>query len=350
MLYTSGTTGFPKGALHSHRIIRNMVDAADRLMLTPEDKVVLYLPLFHVFGAAAVLTFLYVGGTIVLTESFEAAHSLELIDREAATIVYGIGTMYYDQIHHAEFGDFDLSSIRLCLAPGTGDLIRLVSDQMGTAINGYGMTETSSITALPNLSDSIELRADTVGYPLPGFDVRVVDPAGVDLPVNTTGELVVRGQPVMLGYYKNPDATTAVIDEDGWFFTGDAVQLTPEGYLRYMGRVGETLRVGGENVDPIEVEVALMRHPAVLIASVFGVPDDRLGEIAVAYVQLKSDEVLTESELITFVMGALASFKVPRRIKIIDELPKTGSGKVQKYVLREWFLTENSGRTTRHSS
>jgi fatty-acyl-CoA synthase len=339
-LYTSGTTGFPKGAMHSHKVIRNMADAADRMRVTPDDTVVLYLPLYHVFGAAAVLTYMYAGGKIVLVENYDVARSLELMERERATIVYGISTMYYDQMQHEDFEKRDLSSIRLCVTPGTGDLVRLTSEKMGPAVNVYGMTESTSMTTLCTLEDPMEFRAETVGRPLPGFEVKIVGALGETLAPDTVGELLVRGHPVMLGYYKKPEATAEVLDDEGWFRTGDAASLTPEGYVRYAGRIKEILRVGGENVDPIEVETVLMRHPAVAMASLIGIPDTRLDEVGVAYVQLLRGASVTAEELRAYLKEKLAGFKVPRHVVLTDEFPKTGSGKIQKFLLKRQFLEQ----------
>lgn len=343
ILYTSGTTGFPRGAMHSHKLIRNMVDAADRMRLTYDDKVVLYLPLFHVFAAAAIVTYAYCGGSIVLMEYFDAGWSLELMEEERATIVYGLTPMYYDQLYHPGFAGRDLSSVRLCLVPGTGDLVRLVSEKMGLAVNLYGMTETTSITTLPHPDDPEDLRADTVGRPLPGFEVKIVTPDGEAAGAETPGELVVRGHPVMLGYYKNPEATAAVLDSQGWFRTGDAAQLTAEGYVRYVGRIKDMFKVGGENVDPIEVETVLMRHPAVALAAVFGIPDRRLGEIGVACVQRKAGETVSAEDVIQYVKERLAFYKVPKQVVFVDEFPKTGSGKIQKFRLREAIIAGGDG-------
>jgi fatty-acyl-CoA synthase len=341
-LYTSGTTGFPKGAMHSHKVIRNMSDAADRMKLTPEDTVVLYLPLYHVFGAAAVLSYMYSGGSIVLVETYDVGRSLELMERERATVVYGISTMFYDQMQHPDFDTRDLSSIRLCITPGTADLVRLNSEKMGPSVNVYGMTESTSMTTLATLDDPMDMRAETVGRPLPGFEVKIVGADGGTVGPDVVGELVVRGHPVMLGYYKKPEATAEVLDADGWFRTGDAASLTPDGYVRYAGRIKEILRVGGENVDPIEVETVLMRHPAVAMASLIGIPDERLDEVGVAYVQLLRGAEATSEELRAFLKERLAAFKVPRHVVLTGEFPKTGSGKIQKFMLKQQFL-EQSG-------
>jgi fatty-acyl-CoA synthase len=270
--------------------------------------------------------------------SYDVGGTLELIERERATVVYGVATMFYDQLQHAAFATTDLSRVRLCLVPGTGDLIRLVSERMGQAINVYGMTETTSITTLAGIEDPVERRGDTVGYPLPGFEVKIVGPDGATLPAGENGELVVRGHPVMLGYYKKPEATAAVLDDDGWFRTGDLAALTDDGYVRYGGRIKDMYKVGGENVDPIEVESALMRHPAVAMAAVVGVPDARLEEVGVAYVQLLPGASADADELRQFVLGSLARFKAPKRIQLVDGFPMTASGKIQRYLLRKRFL------------
>lgn len=346
-LYTSGTTGFPKGVMHSHKVIRNMADAAERLRLTSDDTVVMYLPLFHIFALAAVLTFLHTGGKMVLLDSFDTEVSLDLMVEERASVVYGVGTHYYDQLRSPSFPGRDLSRLRLCLSPGTGDLVRTVSAQMATAVNVYGMTETTSMTSVGAPDDPLDARADTVGRPLPGSEVKVVDSQGRALPPGEVGELLVRGHPVMLGYYSNPEATAKAL-QDGWFHTGDAVSETPEGYLRFVGRISEMFKVGGENVDPIEVEAVLMRHPAVAMASVVGVPDDRLGEVGLACVTPLADQAVDVDDLRAFARQRLASFKVPRHVRLVDGFPMTASGKVQKYLLREAFLlpTLDDARTT----
>jgi fatty-acyl-CoA synthase len=337
MLYTSGTTGFPKGAMHSHKMIRNAADVAERLQVNSGDTLVLYLPLFHVYGVTSMLSFLCAGATVVLMDRFDARVSLELMQDEGATVASGINTMYYDQLHHPAFSEYDLSSLRFCLTAGNGELVRLLTEQMAPAINFYGMTETTSMTTVQNLGDPLERRMDTVGYPLPGFDVRVADSAGRTLPPDCTGEIAVRGHPVMLGYYKNEAATAACFDSAGWFHTGDAGQMTRDGYLRYLGRIKDMLKVGGENVDPGEVETVLMRNRAVSLAAVVGVPDERLDEVPIACVELKPDARTTSEELREYTKGRLAHFKVPREVHIVDELPRTGSGKIQKFRLREQF-------------
>lgn len=338
-LYTSGTTGFPKGVMHSHRVIGNMTDAADRLRLTEDDAAVMYLPLFHIFAIAATWTFMARGAALVLMEVFEGGASLDLMEAERVTLAYGVAPHYLDQVRHPSYAGRDLSSLRLCIAAGSADLVRTVSEHMAPAINVYGMTETTSMTSLGEVDDPLELRADTVGRTLPRSTVKVVDEHGDEVAPGTVGHLLVKGPPVMQGYYKMPEATAEAV-VDGWFRTGDAVSVDAEGYLRFAGRIKEIYKVGGENVDPIEVESALMRHPAVAFASAQGVPDERMGEVGLAHVTVLPDEQVDPEELRRFVREHLAAFKVPRHVVVVDAMPMTASGKVRKFLLRREFLEQ----------
>ena len=342
MLYTSGTTGFPKGVMHSHRVIGNMSDAADRLRLTADDVTVMYLPLFHIFALAATVTFMSRGASMVLQRVFDAGESLDLVERERATITYGVAPHYLDQIRHPSFGERDLASLRLCVAPGSADLVRTVEEHMGPAISVYGMTETTSMTSLGEVDDPLDVRAETVGRTLPRSTVKVVDEHGEEVAPGVVGHLLVKGPPVMQGYYRMPEATAEAV-VDGWFRTGDAVSVDEAGYLRFAGRITELFKVGGENVDPIEVESVLMRHPAVRFASVQGVPDERLGDVGLAHVTVLDGHTLDVDDLRAFAREPLAPFKVPRHVVVADELPMTASGKVRKFLLRDHFLAGSAG-------
>lgn len=333
-LYTSGTTGFPKGVMHSHRVIGNMTDAADRLRLQTDDCTVMYLPLFHIFALAATLTFMSRGAALVLMEVYEPGESLDLMEKEGATVVYGVGPHYLDQIRHPSFALRDLSCVRLCLSPGTADLVRLVSDNLAPAINVYGMTETTSMTSLGSVDDPLPLRAETVGRTLPRSTVKIVDEHGIEVPPGVVGELLVKGPPVMQGYYRDESATEEAV-VDGWFHTGDALSIDDDGYLRFVGRINEMFKVGGENVDPIEVETVLMRHPAVAFASVQPMPDERMGAVGLAHVTALAGRTVDVEEVRVFARQHLASFKVPRSIVVVDEMPMTASGKVRKFLLRD---------------
>jgi fatty-acyl-CoA synthase len=335
LLYTSGSTGRPKGVMLPQSVMANAIDIGTRLRITGDDCLVLYLPLFHVFGLIGALTFLHYGGKIVLMEKFDARVSLQLMERERATVVYGVSPMYCDQLDHPEFGSFDLSSVRFALVPATKDLILRVSGRMGIAANVYGMTETASISAVPRIDDDAERRAATIGLPMPRFEMKVVDPEGTQCAAGDSGELLIRGNSVTPGYWEDEAATAAAFDPDGWLHTGDSARQRADGYVEYLGRLKDMLKVGGENVDPAEIEGILMRHPAVSLAAVVGMEDRRLGEIPIAYVQLKPQADGTSAEIADFVRSHLAHFKLPRQVIVVEQLPLTGSGKVHKPTLVE---------------
>jgi fatty-acyl-CoA synthase len=335
LLYTSGSTGRPKGVMLPHSVMANAVDIGTRLKVTGDDCLILYLPLFHVFGLIGALTLLHHGGKIVLMEKFEARASLQLMERERATVVYGVIPMYCDQLDHPEFGSFDLSSVRFALVPAAKDLILRVSGRMGVAANVYGMTETASISAMPHPGDDEERRAATIGPAMPGFELRVVDPEGRPCAAGDSGELVIRGASVTPGYWADEAATAQAFDADGWLHTGDSARQRADGYFEFLGRLKDMLKVGGENVDPAEIEEILMRHPAVSLAAVVGLEDRRLGEIPIAYVQLKPQAGGTSAEIADFVRSHLAHFKLPRQVIVVEQLPLTGSGKVHKPTLVE---------------
>jgi fatty-acyl-CoA synthase len=336
LLYTSGSTGQPKGVMLPQSIIGNAIGIGRWLHVTASDCLVLYLPLFHVFGLVGAMTLLHYGGKLVVMERFDARASLELMAGERATMVYGVSPMYCDQLDHPDFGCFDLSSLRFSLVPAAADLILRVSGRMGVAANVYGMTETASIAAVPRIEDDEERRIQTIGPALPPFEMKVVDPAGQPCEPRMSGELLIRGPFVAPGYWDDKPATAAAHDSDGWFRTGDHARQRPDGYIEYLGRLKDMLKVGGENVDPAEIESVLMQHPAVSQAAVVGVKDRRLDQIPVAFVQLKPGSAASGTELRDHTGAQLAHFKVPRQVLIIDQMPLTGSGKIHKPTLTGW--------------
>jgi fatty-acyl-CoA synthase len=340
IFYTSGTTGFPKGAVHDHRIIRNTRDMGDRMRITADDTILMYLPLFHAFGFIhGALMSMIRGARQVLTETFDGDECVDLIAREGATIIHGFDTHYTVLLDAHEKNPRDLSSVRTGIC-GTGmssaiPVARRAHQTFGHLMTGYGMSEVGIVT-FSDLDSTEEQCVKANGYPLPGCEVRIVDPGtGAEQPPSVPGEILARGYMVTPGYYKKPEDTARAIDRDGWFHTGDMGVMRPDGHLRFVGRYKDMLKIGGENVDPMEVESYLMSHAAIKAAAVVGVPDRRLAEVAVAFVQLEAGCTLTEQEVIAHCRGRVASFKIPRHVAFVDEFPMTSTGKIQKVKLRE---------------
>jgi len=341
IFYTSGTTGFPKGAVHGHRMIRNAWDHGDRMGLTVDDVILMYLPLFHAFGfIEGPLMSMIRGARQVLTEAFDGGHCLDLIASERATIIHGFDTHYQELLGAQERSPRDVSSVRTGIC-GTGmsssiPIARRARKTFGNLMTGFGMSEVGIGVTFSFLDSTEEQCVEANGYPGSGYEVRIIDPeTGADQPVSVPGEILVRGYIVTPGYYKRPEETARAIDDDGWFHTGDMGLMRPDGHMRFLGRYKDMLKIGGENVDPMEVEAFLMTHPAVQAVSVVGLPDARLSEVAVAFVQLAVGGALSEHEVIEHCRGRVASFKIPRHVVFVDEFPMTSSGKVQKVKLRE---------------
>ena len=279
LMYTSGTTGFPKGAMHDHQMIRNVTERGFRLAITEQDAIMMYLPLFHLFAfSEGMLMSLVTGARQVLTEGFDPAESLELIARERATIVHGFDTHYKELGEAYDRQPHDLSSVRTGIfAAGMASSIeigRRARKLFGPLVSGYGMSEFGVGAAIGSLDSTEEQSCEASGFPAPGYEIRVVDPdTGRDQPSGMPGEILVRGYTLMRGYYNKPEATAAAIDADRWMHTGDMGLLRADGHLRFMGRYKDMLKIGGENVDPMEVEAYLMRHPAINLAAVVSYPD-----------------------------------------------------------------------------
>ena len=346
IFYTSGTTGFPKGAVHGHRIIRNTWDHGDRMGITVNDVIAMYLPLFHAFGfIQGPLMSMIRGAREVLTETFDAGECLDMIASERATIIHGFDTHYKELLDAQDKHPRDVSSVRTGIC-GTGmsssiPIARRARRTFGNLMTGFGMSEVGIGVTFSFLDSTEEQCVEANGYPGAGYEVRIVDPeTGADRPVAVPGEILVRGYMVTRGYYKRPEETARAIDRDGWFHTGDMGLMRPDGHMRFLGRYKDMLKIGGENVDPMEVEAFLMGHPAINVAAVVGLPDARLSEVAVAFVQLAPGASVTEAEVIEHCRGRVASFKIPRRVAFVDEFPMTSSGKIQKVKLRERARTE----------
>jgi fatty-acyl-CoA synthase len=340
--YTSGTTGFPKGAyLHHRGIVNNSRFTAARQEVAEGAVWLNPMPLFHTGGCVlAALGAVWARATHVPLVSFDPGLALELIETERATVMGGVPTMLIAMMEHPDFSTRDLSSLRSVLSGGStvpADLVRRIESTLGVRFGiVYGQTEASPVITQTRLDDTDVDKAETIGQPQPQQEVKIVDRAGEIVPVNTTGEICSRGYNVMLGYYEMPDATAETIDADGWLHTGDLATMDERGYLRIEGRLKDMVIRGGENLYPREIEELLFTHPAVAEVAVLGIPDPKWGEELAAVVRRNAGhEGVTAEELRTFVRERLAPQKAPRRWAFVDELPLTPSGKIQKFVLRE---------------
>ena len=344
LMYTSGTTGFPKGVMHAHRIVRNLVDRAWRMAITPADTIMMYLPLFHLFGfSEGMLMSMVTGARQVLTETFDPDEILGLMERERPTILHGFDTHFKDLLEALERSPRPLARIRtgLCASGMSSSvpIARRARQVFGQLLSGYGMSEFGAGAALSALDSTEEQCVEASGYPAPGYEIKVIDPAsGREQPTGTPGELLVRSYMLMQGYYQKPEETARAIDADGWMHTGDMGVIREDGHLRFMGRYKDMLKIGGENVDPMEVEAFLMSHPAINLAAVVAFPDSRLSEVGVAFLRLTPGHALGEAEVIDYCKGRIASFKIPRHVIVVDDFPMTGSGKIPKAKLREDVL------------
>jgi len=338
--YTSGTTGHPKGVMHSHIVIRNMVDRISRIGVTFTDVIINNLPMFHLYGySESALLAMLSGARQVLMESFDAAETLRLVEAERATIMHGFDTHYKDMLDCQARDKRDLSSLRFGTFPAgmanSTPIVRRAQRELVRTVSGWGMSETWAFTACSFANSTEDQRCEASGFPQPGFEFRIIDPAtGAELPSGEQGELLVRGYQIMKGYYNKPEETAAAIDEAGWMHTGDTALLRPDGHIRFIGRFKDMLKVGGENVSPAEVEAYLLELPEVDQVAIVGYPDARLAEVPVAFVVPSKDASVTLELITAHIKGTIASYKIPRHIICVAELPMTPTGKVQKHKLR----------------
>ena len=345
--YTSGTTGFPKAAMLSHRnLLLNAFHVGDCQRMTADDRLCIPVPFYHCFGCVLGNLCCAVHGAamIVPGESFNAADTLAAIEATRATVLYGVPTMFIAQLEDPTFADRDLTSLRTGImsgAPCPIEILRKVIDRMGIRdlTVAYGQTEASPVVTQTRVGDPLEVRVETVGRPIPDIETKIIDPAtGRSLGDMEQGEFCSRGHVVMLGYYKNPEATAAAIDLDGWLHSGDLAVRLPNGYYKITGRLKDMVIRGGENIYPREIEEFLFTHPAIEQSSVVGLPDPKYGEELCAWIKLKAP--LTEAEVREFCKSRLAHYKVPRHIRFVESFPQTVTGKIQKFKIRDLMMEE----------
>jgi fatty-acyl-CoA synthase len=350
--YTSGTTGFPKAATLSHRnLLLNAYYIGECQRMTADDRICIPVPFYHCFGCVlgTLCGAVYGAAMIVPAESFNATATLDAIEKERATAIYGVPTMFIAQLEDETLEGRDLSSLRTGIMAGSPcpiEVMRKVIDKLGAreVTIAYGQTEASPVVTQTRTDDPLELRVETVGRPIPGVEAKIIDPeTGAELGDNQQGEFCSRGHVVMIGYYKDEEATRRAIDKDGWLHSGDLAIRLPNGYYKITGRIKDMVIRGGENIYPREIEEFLFQHEAVEQAAVVGVPDAKYGEELCAWIRLKGglegSEQLAD-ELRQCCRANLAHFKVPRYIRFVDQYPQTVTGKIQKFKIREAMIEE----------
>lgn len=376
LLYTSGTVGEPKGTMHSHRSLIVPVAATmkirelwirrpnlktlgqsvkalaryrERLLrAVGRPQTMLSTGNWHtITGLTAMLQMLLMGDRLVVMPRFHPREALRLVEQERVTILVAVPTAYSVMLGLEGFEDYDLSSLLICgtgAAPCPPHLAREIQRRFGCAVHiGFGTTETAGGIAVPSIADSAQRQAETVGRPLPGVEVKIVDAERRELPPGEVGELACRGDSVMMGYYRAPEKSAEVLDEDGWYYTGDLAVMDAEGYLRIVGRKKDVIIRGGQNIYPAEVENFLASHPKIREAAVVGVPSPVGGETAWAFVLPSDGAEMTPEEVVEYCRQELEPHKIPAHVRIVADFPRAESGKPQKFRLREMALDETKG-------
>ncbi|MEP6840722.1 MAG: AMP-binding protein [Bradyrhizobium sp.] len=341
--FTSGTTGSPKGVtLTHHNILNNGYFVGRAMRLTEQDRICIPVPLYHCFGMVmGNLASVTLGSTMVYPgEGFDPLATLQTIEQEKCTAVYGVPTMFIAELDHPDFARFNLKSLRTGImagAPCPVEVMKRVNTEMnmGEVTIAYGMTETSPVSFQSATDDPLERRVSTVGRILPHVEVKVVDLEGRVVPRGERGELCTRGYSVMLGYWDEIEKTADVLDSAGWMHTGDLAVIDAEGYCNIVGRIKDLVIRGGENLYPREIEEFLYRHPKIQDVQIFGVADDRYGEELCAWIRIRAGETLTSDEVRAFCHGQIAHNKIPRYVEFVGEFPMTVTGKIQKFVMRD---------------
>ncbi len=344
--FTSGTTGAPKGAtLTHHNILNNGFFIGEAMRLTPADKLCIPVPYYHCFGMVLGNLACVTHGACMVSpsEGFDPLATLEAVQAERCTGLHGVPTMFIAMLDHPEFARFDLTGLRTGIMAGSPcpvEVMRRVVDQMhmSEVTIAYGMTETSPVSFQSAYDDPLDRRVSTVGRIQPHIEVKIVDSEGRIVPPGVTGELLTRGYSVMRGYWGDPAATAAAIDEARFMHTGDLATIDAEGYCNIVGRLKDMVIRGGENIYPREIEEFLYSHPAVADVQVFGVPDHRYGEELCAWIKLREGASLTEAEVVAFCRASIAHYKAPKYVRFVPEFPMTVTGKVQKFQMRQTMI------------
>ncbi len=342
LLYTSGTTGKPKGVVCAHRqTLRTVATWANVVGLGADDRYVAVNPFFHSFGyKAGIVAWIVTGGTLLPVPVFDVPEVMRLIAEERGSMLPGAPTLYQTILNHPERAALDSSSLRLAVTGAASvpvSLVEQMRDDLGfdTVITAYGLTEACGFATMCRRTDDATTIATTSGRAMPGIEVQVVDEAGGVRPAGEAGEVVVRGYNVMAGYFEDPAATAVAIDAEGWLHTGDVGVMDERGYLRITDRIKDLFIVGGFNAYPAEIENLLLAHPDIAQVAVVGVPDERMGEVGVAFVVATTGAEPDPDAIISWARGAMANFKVPRAVHVVDALPFNAGGKVMKFELRD---------------
>ena len=346
--YTSGTTGFPKGAtLSHHNILNNGYFVGETCHYTEEDRVCIPVPYYHCFGMVmGNLACTSHGSTIVIPAyTFDAPATLAAVEKERATSLYGVPTMFIAELADPSFAKFDLTSLRTGIMAGSPCPVEVMKQvvsrmNMDEVTICYGMTETSPVSMQTRTDDALEKRVATVGRVLPHLEVKIIDPSGHVVPRGQIGEFLTRGYSVMLGYWNEPAKTAEAIDPARWMHTGDLAVMDDEGFVNVVGRAKDMIIRGGENIYPREIEEFLYSHPKIKDVSVIGVPSERYGEEVMAWITPKEGEQISEEEVLEYCKGRIAHYKVPRYIKFVDSFPMTVTGKIQKYLMKQTAIGE----------
>ena len=344
IMYTSGTTAMPKGAMLSHESFSRYASSVQQRMLLTEDDIFwAALPMFHIGGVAFVLASLFVGSTFIHTGNYNPDVALQQIREERPTVVLpAFETIWVPIVNHPNREEDDFDSVRVVMVVGVPERLRQFQDQTPHApiLNCFGQTEVCAFLSLSELDDEPELRFTKGGFPMPGMEAEVHDlETGETLPNGNVGELWYRGPNMFDGYFRDPELTEEVFDERGFFKTGDICEIDIEGRVTFVSRLKDMLKVGGENVSAAEVEGYLITHPAIALAQVVSAPDERYVEVPAAYIQLKPDMDATQEEIIEFCKGKIATYRIPRYVRFVDDWPMSGT-KIKKIVLREMIASE----------